>query len=205
MFLLNAFTRSSTGCHTNNHLCELGFCKDQRMRLGIIFWRINLTIGGREAQWATAQRTLHGLQPQDVNNLFNEKSDYRELSEMQSRPNNVLKLLVLHFHFTSSIASMAISLIATCKTHYPNSTVKGCKYAGHLVGRRDHREDVRVKSNPKNARDVIAQIEQEDMAVMDLIRSNEWVVMLDEHGLDVGSKQMTSLIGDAGNKGMDDS
>lgn len=71
--------------------------------------------------------------------------------------------MVLHFHFTSSIASMAISLNATCKTHYSNSTGssslslfqfctsicafydlihlqfvslsagKGCKYAGHSV------------------------------------------------------------------------
>ncbi|CAA3007193.1 RNA methyltransferase At5g10620 [Olea europaea subsp. europaea] len=125
---------------------------------------------------------------------------------------------------------MAISLNATCKTHYSNSTGKGCKYAGHSVKALPIRiltvgkkrspgvqlivddfidklkhycrvEDVRVKSNPKNARDVIAQIEHEDMAVMDLIRSNEWVVMLDEHGLDVGSEQMASLIGDAGNKG----
>jgi len=38
----------------------------------------------REAQWATAQRTLHGLQPSEVasNTLFNEKSSYRELSEI---------------------------------------------------------------------------------------------------------------------------
>ncbi|CAI9784742.1 unnamed protein product [Fraxinus pennsylvanica] len=36
----------------------------------------------REAQWATAQRTLHGLQPREANNLFNEKSSYRELSEI---------------------------------------------------------------------------------------------------------------------------
>ncbi|CAA2980424.1 RNA methyltransferase At5g10620 [Olea europaea subsp. europaea] len=127
---------------------------------------------------------------------------------------------------------MAISLIATCKTHYSNSTAagEGCKYADHSVKALPIRiltvgkkrspgvqlivddyidklkyycrvEDVRVKSNPKNARDVIAQIEHEDMAVMDLIRSNEWVVMLDEHGLDVGSEQMASLIGDASNKG----
>ncbi|KAG8375330.1 hypothetical protein BUALT_Bualt10G0089000 [Buddleja alternifolia] len=62
-------------------------------------------------------------------------------------------------------------------------------------------EDVRIKSNPKNARDVMAQIEHEDIAVMGLIKSNEWVVMLDERGLDVGSEQMASLIGDAGNTG----
>ncbi|KAL2236845.1 UNVERIFIED_CONTAM: putative RNA methyltransferase [Sesamum indicum] len=35
-------------------------------------------------------------------------------------------------------------------------------------------EDVRLKSNPKNARDVMAQIEHEDIAVMGLIKSNEW-------------------------------
>ncbi|XP_008810004.2 plasma membrane ATPase [Phoenix dactylifera] len=36
----------------------------------------------REAQWATAQRTLHGLQPPETSTLFNEKSSYRELSEI---------------------------------------------------------------------------------------------------------------------------
>jgi H+-transporting ATPase len=38
----------------------------------------------REAQWATAQRTLHGLQPPPAasDTLFNEKSSYRELSEI---------------------------------------------------------------------------------------------------------------------------
>nr|AZP54632.1 plasma membrane H+-ATPase [Cunninghamia lanceolata] len=35
----------------------------------------------REAQWAHAQRTLHGLHPPETN-LFNEKSSYRELSEI---------------------------------------------------------------------------------------------------------------------------
>uniref|UniRef100_A0A804M0A1 Uncharacterized protein n=1 Tax=Zea mays TaxID=4577 RepID=A0A804M0A1_MAIZE len=40
--------------------------------------------GEREAQWATAQRTLHGLQPPEAssNTLFNDKSSYRELSEI---------------------------------------------------------------------------------------------------------------------------
>ncbi|KAF5951965.1 hypothetical protein HYC85_009909 [Camellia sinensis] len=36
----------------------------------------------REAQWATAQRTLHGLQPSETTNLFSDKSNYRELSEI---------------------------------------------------------------------------------------------------------------------------
>ncbi|XP_028113127.1 putative RNA methyltransferase At5g10620 isoform X7 [Camellia sinensis] len=50
-------------------------------------------------------------------------------------------------------------------------------------------------------RDVKAQVEHEDMAVMHLIRSDDWVVMLDEHGLDIESEQMAELIGDAGNTG----
>ncbi|WOL06473.1 plasma membrane ATPase 4 [Canna indica] len=36
----------------------------------------------REAQWAVAQRTLHGLQTPDTTNLFSEKSSYLELSEI---------------------------------------------------------------------------------------------------------------------------
>ncbi|XP_061964001.1 plasma membrane ATPase 4-like [Populus nigra] len=37
----------------------------------------------REAQWATAQRTLHGLQPPETShNMFSEKNSYRELSEI---------------------------------------------------------------------------------------------------------------------------
>ncbi|MQL88151.1 hypothetical protein Taro_020700, partial [Colocasia esculenta] len=36
----------------------------------------------REAQWAMAQRTLHGLQPPETANLFADKTSYRELSEI---------------------------------------------------------------------------------------------------------------------------
>uniref|UniRef100_A0A7N0TH49 Plasma membrane ATPase n=1 Tax=Kalanchoe fedtschenkoi TaxID=63787 RepID=A0A7N0TH49_KALFE len=36
----------------------------------------------REAQWAHAQRTLHGLQPPETSSIFHEKSSYRELSEI---------------------------------------------------------------------------------------------------------------------------
>jgi len=36
----------------------------------------------REAQWAHAQRTLHGLQPPETTSIFNEKNSYRELSEI---------------------------------------------------------------------------------------------------------------------------
>ncbi|KAI4380567.1 hypothetical protein MLD38_006744 [Melastoma candidum] len=36
----------------------------------------------REAQWALAQRTLHGLQPPEASVLFSDKNSYRELSEI---------------------------------------------------------------------------------------------------------------------------
>ncbi|XP_050373664.1 plasma membrane ATPase 4 [Argentina anserina] len=36
----------------------------------------------REAQWAHAQRTLHGLQAPESSSLFSDKSSYRELSEI---------------------------------------------------------------------------------------------------------------------------
>ncbi|XP_021738895.1 plasma membrane ATPase 4-like [Chenopodium quinoa] len=54
----------------------------------------------REAQWATAQRTLHGLQPPpESTTLFNEKSNYRELSEIAEqakRRAEVARLRELH-------------------------------------------------------------------------------------------------------------
>ncbi|KAL3532368.1 hypothetical protein ACH5RR_005889 [Cinchona calisaya] len=63
-------------------------------------------------------------------------------------------------------------------------------------------DDIRVKSNPKNAHDPTVQIEHEDTACMRHIRSDdEWVVLLDENGLDLDSIQMASLIGDAINTG----
>ncbi|TKY58216.1 putative RNA methyltransferase [Spatholobus suberectus] len=62
-------------------------------------------------------------------------------------------------------------------------------------------EDVQIRPNPRNARDQRAQVDAEDEAVMNLIRSDDWVVMLDEHGQDIGSEQMAELVGDAGNTG----
>uniref|UniRef100_A0A5B6Z3N3 RNA methyltransferase At5g10620 n=1 Tax=Davidia involucrata TaxID=16924 RepID=A0A5B6Z3N3_DAVIN len=64
-----------------------------------------------------------------------------------------------------------------------------------------HIDDVQIRSNPRNARDVMAQIEHEDMAFMYHIRSDDWVVLLDEHGNDIRSEQMAELIADAGNTG----
>ncbi|KAG1364459.1 Plasma membrane ATPase [Cocos nucifera] len=53
----------------------------------------------REAQWALAQRTLHGLQPPETSALFNEKNSYRELSEIAEqakRRAEIARLRELH-------------------------------------------------------------------------------------------------------------
>ncbi|CAN0859306.1 Putative RNA methyltransferase At5g10620 [Linum grandiflorum] len=61
--------------------------------------------------------------------------------------------------------------------------------------------EVQIRSNPRNARDTRAQVDDEDMAVMNLITCDDWVVMLDERGKDLDSMEMAELIGDSGNKG----
>ncbi|XP_062099515.1 putative RNA methyltransferase At5g10620 isoform X2 [Humulus lupulus] len=61
--------------------------------------------------------------------------------------------------------------------------------------------EVQIRSNPKNSRDWRVQVEDEDKAVMNLIRPNDWVVLLDERGQDLGSEEMAELLGDAGNTG----
>ncbi|URD84763.1 Core-2/I-Branching enzyme [Musa troglodytarum] len=48
---------------------------------------------------------------------------------------------------------------------------------------------------------VKAQIDAEDMVIMQQIRHEDWVVVLDEHGLDVRSEQLADLLGDAGRTG----
>ncbi|VFQ60426.1 unnamed protein product [Cuscuta campestris] len=128
-------------------------------------------------------------------------------------------------------AAAAASLIPAVNSHRPiRSPGKNCKYVGQsvralpirvlTVGKKRspgvqlivdeylekvrhycHVDDVRIKSNPKNARDVTAQIEHESMSVIGVLRPDDWVVMVDEHGTDVCSEQMASLIGDVGNMG----
>ncbi|KAJ8638028.1 hypothetical protein MRB53_012295 [Persea americana] len=48
----------------------------------------------REAQWAFAQRTVHGLQPLETTNLFTDKSSYHVLSE--KRRAEIARLHELH-------------------------------------------------------------------------------------------------------------
>ncbi|KAF2283547.1 hypothetical protein GH714_011938 [Hevea brasiliensis] len=77
----------------------------------------------REAQWATAQRTLHGLQPPETNNLFADKNSYRELSEIAEqakRRAEVARLRELHTlkgHVESVVKLKGLD-IDTIQQHY---------------------------------------------------------------------------------------
>ncbi|XP_072969498.1 plasma membrane ATPase-like [Typha angustifolia] len=77
----------------------------------------------REAQWAMAQRTLHGLQPPETANLFAEKSSYRELSEIAEqakRRAEVARLRELHTlkgHVESVVKLKGLD-IDTIQQHY---------------------------------------------------------------------------------------
>ncbi|KAI9097883.1 hypothetical protein K1719_025654 [Acacia pycnantha] len=77
----------------------------------------------REAQWAAAQRTLHGLQPPETTNLFNDKSSYRELSEIAEqakRRAEVARLRELHTlkgHVESVVKLKGLD-IDTIQQHY---------------------------------------------------------------------------------------
>ncbi|XP_057728213.1 plasma membrane ATPase 4-like isoform X1 [Arachis stenosperma] len=77
----------------------------------------------REAQWAAAQRTLHGLQPPETTNLFNDKNSYRELSEIAEqakRRAEVARLRELHTlkgHVESVVKLKGLD-IDTIQQHY---------------------------------------------------------------------------------------
>ncbi|KAK2358753.1 Plasma membrane ATPase 4 [Trifolium repens] len=77
----------------------------------------------REAQWALAQRTLHGLQPPETSGIFNEKSSYRELSEIAEqakRRAEVARLRELHTlkgHVESVVKLKGLD-IDTIQQHY---------------------------------------------------------------------------------------
>ncbi|KAL6549704.1 Plasma membrane ATPase 4 [Orobanche minor] len=77
----------------------------------------------REAQWAAAQRTLHGLHPPETVNLFTERSSYRELSEIAEqakRRAEVARLRELHTlkGHVESVAKLKGLDIDTRQQHY---------------------------------------------------------------------------------------
>ncbi|KAJ4707695.1 Plasma membrane ATPase [Melia azedarach] len=77
----------------------------------------------REAQWAAAQRTLHGLQPPETSSLFSDKNSYRELSEIAEqakRRAEVARLRELHTlkgHVESVVKLKGLD-IDTIQQHY---------------------------------------------------------------------------------------
>ncbi|RZR72089.1 hypothetical protein BHM03_00010263 [Ensete ventricosum] len=77
----------------------------------------------REAQWAMAQRTLHGLQPPETTNLFSDKNSYRELSEIAEqakRRAEIARLRELHTlkgHVESVVKLKGLD-IDTIQQHY---------------------------------------------------------------------------------------
>lgn len=77
----------------------------------------------REAQWAAAQRTLHGLQPPESNSIFSDKNSYRELSEIAEqakRRAEVARLRELHTlkgHVESVVKLKGLD-IDTIQQHY---------------------------------------------------------------------------------------
>ncbi|KAL8208659.1 hypothetical protein R6Q57_008071 [Mikania cordata] len=77
----------------------------------------------REAQWALAQRTLHGLQAPETSNIFNEKSSYRELSEIAEQAKRraevarLREVLTLKGHVESVVKLKGLD-IDTIQQHY---------------------------------------------------------------------------------------
>ncbi|GAB2286375.1 hypothetical protein Dimus_020791 [Dionaea muscipula] len=96
-----------------------------------------------------------------------------------------------------SVKALPIRLITVGKRRSPGVQLVVDEYAEKLKYYCSF-NDVLVRSNPKNAHDVKAQIEYEDKAVMNLIRSDDLVVALDEAGRDTNSILMAELVGDAG-------
>ncbi|KAG4972672.1 hypothetical protein JHK85_039093 [Glycine max] len=79
--------------------------------------------GEREAQWAAAQRTLHGLNPPETEEMLNEKNNYRELSELAEQAKKraeVARLRELHTlkgHVESVVKLKGLD-IETMQQHY---------------------------------------------------------------------------------------
>ena len=64
-------------------------------------------------------------------------------------------------------------------------------------------DEMHVKQNPKNARDVDAQREHEGERVMKTIQPRDYVVLLDERGRDASSEDVADLVAKIGEEGYD--
>ncbi|XP_015580154.2 putative RNA methyltransferase At5g10620 [Ricinus communis] len=99
-----------------------------------------------------------------------------------------------------AVRTLPIRIITVGKKRSPGVQLLVDEYIGKLKHYCSV-DDIQLRSNPRNARDVRAQVDDEDMAAMNLMKSDDWVVMLDEHGLDIRSEQMAELVAEAGNTG----
>ncbi|CAN1224060.1 ATPase 9, plasma membrane-type [Linum perenne] len=70
----------------------------------------------REAQWASDQRTLHGLQAPETGDLFTDKTNYRELSEIAEQAKR-RELHTLKGHVESVVKLKGLD-IETIQQHY---------------------------------------------------------------------------------------
>ncbi|XP_064945627.1 putative RNA methyltransferase At5g10620 isoform X3 [Musa acuminata AAA Group] len=88
------------------------------------------------------------------------------------------------------------------KSKYSGQSIRAIPIRILTVGkRRSPGVQLLVEEYMEKLSNVKAQIDAEDMVIMQQIRHEDWVVVLDEHGLDVGSVQLADLLGDAGRTG----
>ncbi|KAK4780968.1 hypothetical protein SAY87_017074 [Trapa incisa] len=115
-----------SGIHVEPSLMGHGVCSNHGNCIGqfhktAFTTKKNYGRGEREAQWALAQRTLHGLQPPE--SLFTDKNNYTELSEIAEqakRRAEVARLRELHTlkgHVESVVKLKGLD-IDTIQQHY---------------------------------------------------------------------------------------
>ncbi|GJZ02651.1 hypothetical protein Tco_0520612 [Tanacetum coccineum] len=78
-----------------------------------------------EAQWALAERRLHGLQAPETSNIFNEKSSYGELSETAKQAKRLREVLTLNGHVESVVKLQGLD-IDTIQHHYTVCLARSC-------------------------------------------------------------------------------
>ena len=79
--------------------------------------------GDREAKWATAQCTLHGLHPAETSLVFNDKGGYREMTDIaeavkrRAEVSRLRELRTLKGHVESVVKLKGLD-IGTIQQHY---------------------------------------------------------------------------------------
>ncbi|XP_008781755.1 putative RNA methyltransferase At5g10620 isoform X2 [Phoenix dactylifera] len=148
------------------------------------------------------------------------QGSHRNLSLFRSGRMEVASRCYCHAHLSFLMKKNAAAPFPERRSKYSGQSVRAIPVRVLTVGKRRSQgvqllveeykeklknycsiEDVLIKSNPKNTGNVKAQIEAEDMLIMQQIKPGEWVVVLDEHGADIGSEQMADLVGDVGTTG----